>query len=42
MEGKTRAAILRVHALLTPQQRRTFRNRIELLAQDFRNMSRQE
>lgn len=42
MEGKTRAVILRVYALLTPQQRRNFRTRIELLSQDFRNMSRQE
>ena len=42
MEGKTRAVILRVYGLLTPQQRRNFRTRIELLSHDFRNMSRQD
>lgn len=42
MEAMMRSLIIRVHALLTPEQRRAFRTRLELLAQDFRNMSKQE
>lgn len=41
-QWKTRNAVVRIHALLTPEQRRHFRTRLELMAQDFRKMSRQE
>lgn len=41
-QWKTRNAVIRIHALLTPEQRRHFRTRLELMAQDFRKMSKQE
>lgn len=41
-ETKTRAMIIRIHAILTPQQRKHFIGRVEKLARDFRTMSRQE
>lgn len=41
-EVKTRALILQTIKILTPQQRAHFRTRLDLLAQDFRKMSRQE
>lgn len=41
-EVKTRTMIIRIHALLTAQQRRHFIARVDKLARDFRTMSRQE
>jgi hypothetical protein len=41
-EGKAKELILRVHALLTPEQRKHFALEIEKLAQNLRNMSRPE
>jgi Family of unknown function (DUF6279) len=41
-EAKTRVMVARIYAILTPQQRRTFRTRMEKLAEDFRKMSRMD
>lgn len=41
-EAKTRTMIIRIHALLTPLQRRHFIARVDKLARDFRTMSSQE
>jgi hypothetical protein len=41
-ESGIRRMIVRIHALLTPQQRKHFRGLVENLAQDFHKMSRQD
>lgn len=41
-EGKLRMMITRIHQILTPEQKKHFRTRLDLLAQDFRKMSKQE
>lgn len=41
-EVKLRAMITRIHQILTPEQKKHFRIRLDLLAQDFRKMSSQE
>ena len=41
-EAKTRTMVVRVHALLTAQQRKHFITKVDKLARDFRTMSRQE